>query len=183
MGRSQTSKNVLPAELSEALRGLQLQAGVVTEAIPGNPQPGSLSEAHRLMANHKDGVREVLKCVKETDTPVPDVKPEALRQWLESNDSLWLSHEKPTPPIYVASVDEGTEPGSGVYFITTYWGDVQGCAGHAFSREDALKLMQDALEPGTITFVEEESEVRQTLLSKLRRPDLVSHVATVAISR
>jgi predicted RNase H-like HicB family nuclease len=182
MSNRETKFEGLPVEISEALQGLQAQAGLVTASLPSAPKRESLADAHRMMAANRRGVRQVLEFVKETDTPVPEVKPEALREWLKDKDSLWLSHEKPIPVIYAACVDECSDPGSGVYFLTAYWGDVDGCAGHSFSREDALKLMHEALEPGAITLVEEDSEVRRALLSKLRRPDLVSHVATATIS-
>lgn len=164
----------LPEDIALALEGFKQQAGVASRMLEtGERRPLDLTDAHAKLSRRPTATKTVYRYIQEQNVSVPDIDPEALMAWLNARDDLSIYHLKPTP-LNIAACRKVA--GREVYFVTTFFGDVEACAGMDRSFDEVVLMHHNAHERGQLVECAADHPMHRALLADCLRPDLVSVV-------
>ena len=156
------------------LAGLKMQSGVAALGLTNKDLKVDRSEvgnAQQLMSNNIKAVNHIVEIVRELNTTVPDLNEQQLKAWLIEND-IHFSHLSNNPSYYACCKQV---EGKDYYFITQYYEDGEGCAGHSKSIKEATDITLSSAFPDENLIVVDPTEDK-VLLSTLAYPELCSDI-------
>jgi hypothetical protein len=154
-----------------ALAGLKKQAGVASQALTHRTlqtDREALGGAQKLMSENIRAVNHIIRILGELKTTVVDLTHEQLKAWLFKYD-LHFSHLRDKPFYYVMLKEVA---GKEYFFLSQYFGDGDGCAGHSISLEEAREIMFENMSIKVLP----HQPVEHTFISALAMPELCSDV-------
>lgn len=154
-----------------ALAGLKMQSGA---ALLGLAQKGltinraELKYAQELMSENTKSVKHIFTIIAKLNITLSQLNEQILKRWLIENDASF-SHLNSEPTYYLCykKIDDKE-----YYFISRYFDDAEGCAGHSRSLDEVRSMQRRA-----VNFeLAKKGVEKKTLMQSLSFPELCTDV-------